>query len=234
MAAGGEEGGIDPERHFFDTGRIGAVEADELFGFDRRVGEDHVAAADRCRFGEGTILRLRVVGLRLHAGERVERDGQRDIEGVLENVPGLRRQPIVRMEHVGSDPVGGHSRFDRRGEVRDNGTQVLLGNRSHRTGDDVVHPKAGLNRDDRRVERGGGPGHDVAFHSGPGERGGEFTDVDVHAATVAGAGLCQRGRMQGEDDDAHALVEPGGKEPIGGPDDLRRDRPTNRDESLEP
>ena len=44
-----------------------------------------------------------------------------------------------------------------------------------------------------------GPRVDVAVDAGPGQGGGQLPHVDVHAATVADAGLGQWGRVEGED-----------------------------------
>ena len=86
-ATGRKEGVIDAQRNFFDTGRIGVVEPNQLFGFDGGVGQNDVGAADGAGFRHGPFLGLGVVGLGLHPGQGVERHGERPIEFVFQHMP---------------------------------------------------------------------------------------------------------------------------------------------------
>ena len=51
--------------------------------------------------------------------------------------------------------------------------------------------EAGLDDDHRGQIRARGPGEDVALRARPGQRRGQLAHVHVHAATVAGARLCE-------------------------------------------
>ena len=105
------------------------------------------------------------------------------------------------------DEVGPEGAFeleaDAGGELVDVLDQVVDRQRGPRAGVDVVDPEAGLDRDHARQALPPGPGVDVAVDAGPGQGAAQLADVDVHAATVAGAGLGQRRRVEGEDGDAH-------------------------------
>ena len=98
--AGREEGVVDAGRHDLDARRVGAVEPHELVGLGRAVGEDGVGAADDLGLGPTRRPGLGVAGLGLHPGEGVERRHQRQVELVLEPVPGDARQPVVGVEGV--------------------------------------------------------------------------------------------------------------------------------------
>jgi hypothetical protein len=78
------------------------------------------------------------------------------------------------------------------------GGQVLLGEALVRTRVDVPDEDAGGQFDGRREGGRGGPGEDLDLDVDRGEALGEFHDVDVHAAGVAGAGLVQRRGVDGE------------------------------------
>ena len=80
----------------------------------------------------------------------------------------------------------GQHRLSKRRHQR---AEVFLGYRTDRTGDDVMDPKARFHRHYGAISRRRGPRHHVAFHAGPGQGGGQFAHVDIHAAAVAGTGL---------------------------------------------
>jgi hypothetical protein len=75
-------------RNDLDLLGIGAVETPQLERLRRRAGEDGVGAADHVALGPDSPLRLRIAGLGLHPGERVERGDQRQAEPVLQVVAG--------------------------------------------------------------------------------------------------------------------------------------------------
>ncbi len=96
-------------------------------------------------------------------------------------------------------------------ELVDHGGQRLLGHGVERAGGYVVHQEARLDLDHRRQVGRPGPGEDVAGDAGPGQRGGQLPDIDVHATPVARAWLSQRGRVQRQDGKAaHGVAEPTG------------------------
>ena len=69
----------------------------------------------------------------------------------------------------------------------------------------MVHPEPGLDLHHGRKVGRPRTGEHVAGDAGAGQGGRELADVDVHAATVARAGLGQGGGVQGEDGEpAHA------------------------------
>ena len=143
------------------------------------------------------LLGLGVAGLGLDPGEGVERRHQRQVELVLEAVPGDARQPVVGVQGVdaaaGPD-VGEHAV----GELVDQLGERLLGDVGG-AGGDVHDPEPGLDVDD--VGQLVVPAADVdrAGHAGLGERGRQLAHVDVHAAGVARARLGERRGVQGED-----------------------------------
>jgi hypothetical protein len=61
-----------------------------------------------------------------------------------------------------------------------------------------VDADAGVRMLDGGLVGGGGTGEDLHFHAGLGQRGGQFTDVDVHPAGVAGTGLLHGGGVEGQ------------------------------------
>ena len=111
---GREEGVVDAGRHELDAAPVGAVEALELVGLGLAGGEDRVGAADHVGLGSHAALGLGVAGLGLHAGERVERRHERQVELVLEAVAGDAREPVVGVERVDVAEVARGGRRRRR------------------------------------------------------------------------------------------------------------------------
>ena len=90
---------------------------------------------------------------------------------------------------LGEDPVG---------ELVHELGQPLLGH-VVRTGVDVDDPEPGLDVDDVGQVVAPAPCVHRARDARLRQRRHELAHVHVHAPAVAGAGLCQRGRVQGED-----------------------------------
>ena len=209
-----EEGVVHARRHDADAARFAAVERCDLVGLDRARRQHGVGALDDVRLGLGPAVRhvgldLFGHGFGLDPIERVERAHERQLELVLDHVARQPGQPVVGMDGgVGTTAVvrrtgtGGHQFEDPGGELVDEGGERLLGHRVQRTGGDVVDPQTRLDVDGGREVGRPGPREDVAGDTGAGQRGGELAHVDVHAASVTGARLGQRGRVQGEDGEA--------------------------------
>ena len=204
---------VNAERDDLDPSRIGAVQLHELVDLDRARGQEGVRAADDLRLGPRAAARLGALHLfrarlGLHAVEGVERRDERQAEAVLYRMPGETRKPVVGMNclrppglAVDTEPGGvGHLLDDRLGELRHVVLQSLFGDRARRASGDVVDGETRFDRRRRRAElRGPAPCVDVADDAPAGERRGELTNIDVHAATVPGPRLGQGGGVHGED-----------------------------------
>ena len=169
----------------------------------------------------GVGLDLLGTGLGLDPVEGVEGGDQRQVELVLDQVPGDAAQPVVGVHGVEGEVLGGpealggaHALEDPVGELLDHRGQRLFGHRRGRAGRDVVDAEAGLDVHGGGKVVGPGPGEHVTLDPGPGQRGRELADVDVHAAAVPGARLGQgRGVQRKDGQTPHAPpILPGGSD----------------------
>ena len=189
-----------PRRNDLDAVGIRAVELLELRRLGGGVGEDGVGAPDDLGLGIDAPLRLEVARLGLDPCQGVERRHQRQVQLVLEAMPGDAREPVVGMEGVGGvgATVGGEPRQHTVGELVDDLGEGLLG-QVDGPRRNVHHPEPRLDVDDVGQPIGPAPDVDVARHAGLGERRDQLAYVDVHAAAVAGPRLDERRRVQGKD-----------------------------------
>jgi len=65
-------------------------------------------------------------------------------------------------------------------------------------GEDVVDTHPGIGVLDGGLAGGGGTRKDLHFHTCLGQCGGQFTDVHVHAAGIAGTRLLHGGGVEGQ------------------------------------
>ncbi len=192
---------VDTRRHDLDAIEVGVVERRELRAFvvgrrEHQVGARHDLVLD-ARAVLGVVVDA---GFGLHAGERVERRDEREIELVLQPVRDRAREPVVAVQHVDRLALEhpAHRRVDERVDERG---QLVLRDRRARPGFDVQHPKARLDLHHRRLGAVLGARVDVALDAGAGQRGRERAHVHVHAAAVAGTRLGERRRVHREHGD---------------------------------
>ena len=151
---------------------------------------DRIGATDDRRFAVFAHRRLGVTTLCLHTGERVEGHDEGQVEFVLQSMTCNSRQPIVCVQHVGT-AVCHDVVTNTVGKLIDNRKQFAL-RQVEITGRNMHHAVVGFDLHDPRklgVPRTGVRG---AVEAGVGECGNQFTNVDVHSATVADTGLRQR------------------------------------------
>ena len=127
---------------------------------------------------------------------------------MLDYVARQPRQPVVGVHRgvgqpaarVGAGPGRARHASEHPGrELLDHAGQGLLGQALEGARRHVVHPQAGLHVDHLGEVGRPGPGEHVAGDAGAGECRRQLADVDVHAATVARAGLGQGRGVQGQD-----------------------------------
>ena len=92
----------------------------------------------------------------------------------------------------------GHLRYELR--------QGFLGNLGKRARRDVVDLDKGRERYGSGLVCGGAPRVNVHGHSGGGQLQRQMADIDVHAASVAAAGLFERGSVEGKHGNTPNLV----------------------------
>ena len=208
---------------------LGAVEVDELLALVGRGREHEVGAADDLLLDPGARRRVVVdPGFGLDPGQRVERRDERQVELVLQPVADRAGDPVVRVQRVVADVLGGHV-VERR--LRPAGRS---GRRARAWAPARGGPAArcttrnpGSTSTTRRLARVIAAGEDVALDPGAGQRGGERPDVHVHPAAVAGARLGERGRVHAEDGEA-AQRHTRRILTVGPPGPSARIRPRNR------
>ena len=193
---------VDAGRDDLDAIGVGVVERRELRAFVVGRGEHQVRARDDLVLDARAQFRVVFeTGVRLDAGERVERRDERQVELVLELVRDRAGEPVVRVQDV--DGWRRQQQFACRVRERvDEIEQIVLGDGLARPGIDVQHTEAGFDLDDVGLLGVLGTRVDVAVDTGARERGRERVHVDVHPATVARARLGQRRRVHAEDGDA--------------------------------
>ncbi len=201
-----EERVIDTRGHDLDATGCGAVEAVELGGFLGAAREDRVGTAHDLDLGALASLRLLISRLGLDASEGVERRHEREVELVLEAVPGETREPVVRVDDVGAvtalevvaHPIG--ERVDGLGQglLREVGRADV----------DVTHAEPRLDRDLTGEAIAPRAHVDGAVDSGLGERGYQLAHVHVHPAGISDTGLDKRRRVKRQDgESAHGGVQ---------------------------
>ena len=192
-STGREERVVDARRHDLDAARAsrrrGGRAARPPRCSDARIASEQPMTSASASHA---ALRLRVAGLGLHPGQRVERGDERQPELVLEPVPGQARQPVVGVDDVGaawsprgrratlsanSSTVSGSASFGGRADRRRCGRTRNPG--STATSGQAVAPRAHVHR---------------AIDARLGQRRDELAHVHVHAAAVAGARLGERAR----------------------------------------
>ena len=110
-------------------------------------------------------------------------------------------QPVVGVNNVGQF-LAANQHADRTSKVIHQRDELAHRQRRRRTGRDVVHSEARLNHHGISLRGIVATGVDIDRVALSGERRTHFTNVDVHAAAVAGARLGQRGRVVRENGQA--------------------------------
>jgi hypothetical protein len=94
---------LHPGRDDLDASLRVAVETSELLLLLDAAHADRVGAVDQLGLGSVTPAGLGVAALGLHAGDRVERRHERDVEDVLDAMRGhFAAQPVVGVHDVGA------------------------------------------------------------------------------------------------------------------------------------
>ena len=198
--AGREHGVVDAGRHDLDAVGIGAVERDQLRALLGGRRDHQVGAGDDLGLdpgpGRGLVALAR---LGLHPIERVEGGDERQIELVLEPVADRARDPVVGVEDVVVELVGGGGGRARRRRTARRG----------RTPRPWAAPRGGptgrctTRKPGSTSMTGGcsgvvGAGEDVARHAGAGEVRRQRPHAHVHPAAVARPGLRERRGVHAE------------------------------------
>ncbi len=197
---------LDAGRDDGDAGPGDAVEVDQLGDLGRARGQHGIGARHDRGLGLGPGLGLGVPVERLDPGEGVEGRHERDVEGVLQPVPGDAGEPVVGVEHVDA-AVGLDGALHRVGPLVEDRRQVLLG-QPRVPGRHVTDADTRLDHDLGGRPVVGGPHVHVAVVAGVGETGGQLPHVHVHPPAVAGAGLGERRGVEAQEGDTgHGAVQ---------------------------
>ncbi|COW52285.1 Uncharacterised protein [Mycobacterium tuberculosis] len=180
-----------------DSCRIGTMKRNHLPGFIVGVDDQPIRLVDDLLLPDRTQRRLGSVAVGqcrvLHGGQRVCGVHQRHRPAVARQPADLTRQPVVRVHDVvvtrfvdrlGAQHPGGE-RTKLGGQVVL--VQTLEGPRHH-----AAHQHPGCHPHHRWICRCGGPGEDLHLDAPTGQVQRTLQHVDVHAAGVTGARLCQR------------------------------------------
>ena len=208
LVARGEEGVLHAQGHHVHPRGVGVVVLDELGGLDVAAGEHRVGAGEDGGLLVGAVLRLALEVIGLHPLEGVKGHQQRDVQLVLEAVPGESAQPVVGVDGVGAAvrlDVGGHLV----GEGLDVVAQLLAAQDARGSGVQVVHPETRLHDLRGALLARVAPREDVDLVTLASEGARELAHVDVHAPAVAGPGLRQgRGVVREDAETSHATSLP--------------------------
>ncbi len=179
-----------------DPAGVGVVVPEQFVAFLPGVryqpvgGPDDLCLADDAGGGLGGVA-LGEGGV-LDLGHGVHGVDERDAPALGGQPADVAGEPVVGVDQVVvAGAVAGPGLGHAVGEGAQLGGEVLLGQALVGPGVHVPYQDAGGEFDDRWERGGGRPREDVHFDAGGGESPGEFDDVDVHSAGVAGAGLVQ-------------------------------------------
>ena len=195
--AGREHRQIDTGVHHIDTGRVGAVQRNQLARLDFGVHDQPVGLIDDLLFTDRTQDRLGGVTFGksrvLDRGQRMGGMHQRHRPAIGCQPPHLAGKPVVRMDDVViAGLVGGLGAQHPRGERAQLGGQVVLVQPFEWARHDVAHQHPGRHLDHRLIRGGRGAGEDLDLDTAAGQFERGLQHVHVHSAGIAGTRLRQR------------------------------------------
>ena len=132
--------------------------------------------------------------------------GQRNTRCSLHNQAGPAGQPVVAVHDV--EGLALHAFDHAIGERLHRGGQFVHGKLRPGTRCHVHDPVVRKHRDIGRLRRVRCPRENIDLHSALHQSAGQFVDIDIHPAGVAGPGLDERRGVQREEGDATDHVEP--------------------------
>jgi len=203
---GSEERVIDPKRNDPNARRVSVVEVSQLLGFNVTRCQHRIGTTNHGCFSNGPTRHQRLrrqvwVCFRLHSIESVKRTQQWEIKFMLQRVSSDCTQPVVGVDRIEATAICfaereaiwvSHCTEDFVGECPEVVLKFSQRNIGHRTRFNVVHSKVWLDEDDIEVKVTRTPREDVARNTESRQGRRHFTDIDVHATTVANTGLIER------------------------------------------
>ena len=133
----------------------GVVQRGELRPLVGRRREHEVGARDHLVLDARAVLGVVVdAGFGLHAGQRVERRDQREVELVLQAVRDRTREPVVAVEHVDRFALAASAASTASTNGSTSVGQLVLRDRRRGPASTCSDPEARLDLHDRRLRRG--------------------------------------------------------------------------------